>query len=51
MQKLANIQAEKQKDILTYRHTSRLEVDICTHRGKQKIKNEALCSTVIEIKK
>ena len=48
-QKLANVQAEKQKDILANRHTSRFAVDISTQRDKQKIRNEALCSAVIEI--
>ena len=38
------------QNILTNRHTSRLEVDIRTQRGKQ-IKNEALSSPVIEISK
>ena len=38
------------QNILTNRRTSRLEVDIRTQRGKQ-IKNEALCSPVIEISK
>ena len=49
--KLANIQVEKQKDIPTNRHTSRVAVDIRTKRSKQKIENEALCSAVIEINK
>ena len=30
------------------RHTSKLIVDIRTKRGKQKMKNEALCSVAIE---
>ena len=38
------------QNLLTNRRTSRLEVDIPTQRGKQ-IKNEALCSAVIEISK
>ena len=50
-QKLANIQTEKLKDILTNRHTSRLAVNIRTRRGKHESKNDALCAAVIEIDK
>ena len=45
-----NIFKEKE-DILANRHTSRLTVDTCTKRRKQKMKNESLCSAVIEINK
>ena len=38
-------------DILANRCTTRLTVDTRTHRGKQKMKNKALCDAVNEIKK
>ena len=39
------------KHILTNRCTSRLTVDTCTERVRQKMKNEAPCSVVIQINK
>ena len=42
---------KEEKHILTNRRTSRLTVDTCTERVRQKMKNEAPCSVVIEINK
>ena len=42
---------KEEKHIPTNRRTSRLTVDTCTERVRQKIKNEAPCSVVIEINK
>ena len=40
----------KTKNILTNRHTSRLAVDIHTHRGAHQIKYKILYSAVTEMK-
>ena len=49
--KIHTFRQKSKKAILTNRLTSRLEVDKRTHRGKQKVKNESLCSDVIKMNK